>query len=241
MTTRITLSNRKSVTFAVGGIFGLVGVILLAIAAWTALSSHRLRRDGLRADGEVIELVRKRDSDGGTTWAPVFRFTTAEGKVIEVQSSLSSSPASHAVGEPVQVLYRADTPHAARIDSFFPMWGISLILGGMGVVFGGVALALAVAALRTRQRRRHLDRIAQTVQASLTAVDRISDDAGTRFRIRAQWLSPRDNTVHVFESEDLDFDPTAYIPANRPITVRIDPDDPGNHAMDIGFLPKRGS
>ncbi|PZO66125.1 MAG: hypothetical protein DI635_00370 [Pseudoxanthomonas suwonensis] len=67
MTTRIRLPNRESVTFAVGGIFGLVGVILLAIAAWTALSSHRLRRDGLRADGEVIELVRKRDSDGDTT------------------------------------------------------------------------------------------------------------------------------------------------------------------------------
>lgn len=239
MTTRITLPNRKSVTFAVGAILGLVGVILLAIAAWTALSSRHLRRDGLRADGEVIELVRKRDSDGDTTWAPVFRFATAEGQVIEVQSSLSSSPAAHAVGEPVQVLYHADAPHAARIDSFFPMWGISLILGCMGVVFCGVALALAVAALRTRRRRRHLDRVAQTVQASLTAVDRISNDDGTRFRIRAQWLSPRRHTVHVFESEDLDFDPTPYIPANQPILVRIDPDDPGNHAMDIGFLLKR--
>ena len=81
MTTRISLPNRKSVTFAVGGIFGLVGVMLLAIAAWTALSSHRLRRDGLRADGEVIELVRKRDSDADTTWAPVFRFATAEDQV----------------------------------------------------------------------------------------------------------------------------------------------------------------
>lgn len=240
MTTRITARNGGWSVFVVGIILGLLGVILLAVATWTALSSHRLQRDGLRADGEVIELVRKRDDDGDTTWAPVFRFTTADGKVIDVQSSISSAPASHAVGESVQVLYRADAPHAARIDSFFQLWGLSLIVGGLGVLFGSMTLGLAVAGLLAWRRRRHLDRVAQTVQASLTAVDRIHDDDGTHFRIRAQWLSPRDNTVHLFESEALDFDPTPYIRANQPITVRIDPDDPANHAMDIGFLPERG-
>lgn len=240
MTIRIAVGKDNAAGLAARIVFGLVGVVLLSVAVWMAASSYRLQRDGLRAPGEVIELVRRRDSDGDTTWAPVFRFTTAAGEVMEVQSSVSSAPASHAVGEAVQVLYRPQEPHAARIDGFFAMWGLALILGAMGAVFGAVSALLFLAAARSRRRMRHLDRVAQTVQATLTAVDRIRDEHGTRFRIRAQWLSPRDHTVHVFDSADLDFDPTPYIPANRPIAVRIDPDDPGNHAMDIGFLPKRG-
>lgn len=216
-----------------------IGVLLIGVAAWSLKNSLQLRRDGLRAPGEVIDLIRKQDSDGDITWAPLFRFTTASGREIDIVSSISSSPAAYDIGDTVTMLYDPDKPSRARVDGVLSLWGTAIIVGGLGLLFGGIGTGLLVTRVRAWRRARQLDRSAQVVQASLTTIDRIRDDDGSSFRIRAQWLSPHDNTMHVFESPDLPYNPERFLSPDQPIAVRIDPADPANHAMDLGFLPRQ--
>ena len=57
------------------------------------------------------------------------------------------------------------------------------------------------------------------------------------YRIVSHWQDPVSGNLHVFRSDDIWFDPSDYIDRDQ-ITVRIDPRDPKNYHVDIGFLPE---
>jgi len=57
------------------------------------------------------------------------------------------------------------------------------------------------------------------------------------FQIITQSLDPASDTVRIFESENIWFDPSEYIESET-IDVFIDPNDPEKYVMDISFLPK---
>jgi hypothetical protein len=134
-------------------VFGLVFLIvslgLLGVAGFFTLNTLRFLDRSVSVQGTITALVpvtrSGSDQDGGgsqITYAPEFSFTAADGRVFSVTSTFSSNPASFDVGDTVSVLYQPDHPDHARIDSFGQLWGISLIVGGIGAVFLAVALAV---------------------------------------------------------------------------------------------------
>jgi hypothetical protein len=127
-----------------------VGATVLGVLAlWNAVG---LYTDGLRAEGTVLEVrrtTRTEDetvtrSDGSeatrrverSSYAPVVRFTTTEGREIEFHGR-GGSETSLAEGDRVTVIYDPANPIRAHIATFLDFWLPSAAAFGVAFLFGG--------------------------------------------------------------------------------------------------------
>jgi hypothetical protein len=132
--------------------FAVIGVgaaVLGVVALWNAVG---LYTDGLRAEGTVLEVrrtVRTEDetvtrADGSevrrevqrSSYAPVVRFTTNEGREIEFHGR-GGSETSLAEGDRVTVIYDPANPIRASIATFLDLWLPSAAAFGVAFLFGG--------------------------------------------------------------------------------------------------------
>ena len=113
--------------------FTVIGVAMLfgAFASYNSTSAFIDR--ATETSGIVTELVYSRSSDS-TSYYPVVAFQDASGREIVFQSRAGSNPPSFRRGERISVLYEPSAPENAQINSFFSLWGMSLIVGGLGLV-----------------------------------------------------------------------------------------------------------
>ena len=111
--------------------------------------NRRFLAESLPASGVVIGL-HKRPGKSGSVYAPVVRFTAADGSPVEFTESVHSYPARFKVGERVDVLYHRERQGWARVSSPGPgaHWAesvaggsftallvlICLLMGAMGVI-----------------------------------------------------------------------------------------------------------
>ncbi|MCF7534112.1 DUF3592 domain-containing protein [Pseudomonas petrae] len=111
-------------------IFGLAGVVMLAIAGSMAYWRYEFLSQAQRAPGVVSKL-----NAGGSH--PEIEFTSADNQVISyAQGGMISG---YEVGQPVQVLYLAEDPKmTAVIEDQGALWGDSALIGLIGL---GCALA----------------------------------------------------------------------------------------------------
>ncbi len=82
--------------------------------------------------------------DHGTTFAPEYSFTTQEGRAYNGISSSGSNPPAYAVGETIRVRYDKAFPSNNKIDTFWSLWGFSILFalaGGFFAVLGQVMRA----------------------------------------------------------------------------------------------------
>jgi hypothetical protein len=110
----------------------LVGLVLMSIAYWQFQQTMKLLKNGEIAKARVLELVAVRDSDG-TSYRPLFRFTTKTNQVKQFEYDVSSSPPAWEVGEEADVIYNPDHPEQAKLMGY---WGL----------FIGAIVLIAVAA-----------------------------------------------------------------------------------------------
>jgi hypothetical protein len=116
-----------------------------------ALNTWLFLRRGTPTVGKIVDMVSKRDGQGGTLMsAPVFVFTAGDGRSYKVTSEVFSYPPEYVVGQDVAVLYEMGNPMRARLSSFMQLW---FVPSGFG--FAG-ALAVAVAYFILLYERRHL-------------------------------------------------------------------------------------
>jgi hypothetical protein len=131
-------------------IFLGVAVICLTIAGFSAYSAVQTISREQSTPGQVVDLVIRtsRDSQTGdvTEYSyPVVEFTPSGQRTLRVQLSEGASPPDHGVGDAVTILYDPQQPRNARIKSFSSdllMWILPGITFVVGIVFGGVALAV---------------------------------------------------------------------------------------------------
>ena len=117
----------------------LAGVLLFVIGLGIAggllrvnqQDQERLRGWG-RADGTVVELLKRRTAEGDVT-APFIAFTTPSGDRVSFTSTTKSTGAPLYINAPVKVLYRLDNPQEALIDTSSRRWTRNA-LGGVAAV-----------------------------------------------------------------------------------------------------------
>ena len=233
-----------------GYIFVAIGVVLLIIGGLVTWHTVEFKSKAESAEGTVIEM-QPRHSDGSTTYAPVVEFETAGGELVTYHSSSSSSPPAYDVGESVEVLYDPNDPSEAKINSFFNLWFLPLLLAGMGIVFGGIGGLVVVVMIRGTRRQEeeqakqreaaaHLVSHGRRVETSLQQVARntsYSRNGRNPYRIITEWHNPATSKMHIFESEDIWFDPEPHM-QDGPVMVLVDRDDPTNYELDLSFLPE---
>jgi hypothetical protein len=108
-------------------------------AAWRVHESQEAQR-GASAKGTVVEVREKVDARQRTTYVPVVRFRTGEGRDVQIVGSVGSGRKSWSVGEEIGVRYDHARPEDAVVDSFAERW---FAVGGLtllGLVFLYVGL-----------------------------------------------------------------------------------------------------
>ena len=124
-----------SLIFMVSGVLMFLGGLYLAYDAVTFTQRAE------EAVGEVIHVERhtSRDSDGdiSITYMPTFRYRDEAGATHEGQTSMSSSEWDFGIGEQVDILYDPNDPSSVRIDGFWSLYLVPIILVIFGLVFGG--------------------------------------------------------------------------------------------------------
>ncbi len=222
-------------------LFAVIGLGLLAGAIALTLNTRAFIATAKHAPGTVTELVPKRDKDdGSTTYTPVVMFEADSGASVSFASSFSSNPPSYVVGERVEVLYAPGNPNEARINGFGSLWFGSMILGGLGTVFSTIGFGIVVASRLRKRKRDWLMAYGTEVQADFQSVERntsLKVNGKSPWRIVAQWQNPESGRLHVFNSENLWFDPTKFV-TTRQLKVLLDPKNSKRYHLDISFLPQ---
>jgi hypothetical protein len=133
-------------------VFGLVGLVFLAVASFSIRSEIQFRTGAIRVPGIVVEMERTRGSKGETMYRPVFQFADLNDRVHKVTGSVASSPPAYDTGESVTVLYRPESPETAQLDSFMDAWFLPLVFGLLGSVFTSIGGGVLIYAIRHRRR-----------------------------------------------------------------------------------------
>lgn len=220
------------------GIFAVIGFLMLSAGGYFYLSGQAHEKNGIVATGQIIDLEISR-SDNGATYCPVVRFTDGQNDFV-FSSSFCSSEYENSAGDAIDVIYQPGNPGSAVIHSFSGMYGGAIILLCMGGIFAlAGAIPLVVMYLKGKSGRRLLQE-GMPVKAKITEVvlnSMISINGRSPYRIVAQTHDTTNNTVSLYYSENLAFNPEPYIDQEF-VTVFLDKKKPEKYYMDISFLPK---
>ncbi len=133
-----------STELIIGIVFSLVGMLLVAIAIFLFIRTRIFLSTAKQVKGTVVRMVYSHSSEGGGGYSPVYQFRTIEGQIIEAGDSMSSNPPMFHEGQVIDVLYDPANPQKARIKKWMSLYFVSVLLGGMGLVFGGVGVVMLV-------------------------------------------------------------------------------------------------
>lgn len=235
----------------VPALFSLIGLGLLVASVFVYLNTRNFINSSARAEGTVVAHAPGRSSDGDLTYAPVISFRTPEGQAVEFKSQTSSNSPYPAVGETVEVIYNPQRPSEAEINSFSSLWTLNIILAALGAgffVIGTTVFMVFRRAGHQEERAKKLgasqdERIRREGRRLMTKLDCVIRDTSAEvegrspYKIVTQWHDPQTNSVHVFESDEIWFNPEEFIKSER-IAVYVDPDDMEMYVMDTSFLPR---
>ncbi len=129
------------------------GVASLAVGCgfgvYTTIWLHR----STVTKGTIISLLPVSNRENNTTnYAPVFAFTAKDGQTYKVTSGVATNPPGFEIGQHVSVLYILAKPDSAKLDSFWQLWFVSIVVVGLGLFLTGVGYLL----LRHERKRQRI-------------------------------------------------------------------------------------
>jgi len=220
-------------------VFSFVGVAFLLGAVTSYKNTSDFLREVVPATGTVVDFVISRSSDS-ISYRPVIRFVSQDGQAVEFTSSVGSSRRTYSVNDTVEVLYPPFNVQEAKINRFFELWGAFMVMLIMGTVFLSIGVLIFLIARLRNRKKEYLQRHGVAVEAEIQSVDlneSISMNGKSPFMIVCHWLNPETRELHVFESENIWFDPSKYI-TNETVKVLLERGNPKKYHVDISFLPK---
>ena len=119
---------------ALSATFALIGGVMLISAGRRFTRQRAFVRNSAVTSGTIVALTENREPEE-ISYFPTVKFKTPAGREITFTSEMGSSVDAGRVGDAVAVRYQVDQPQVAAIDSFMSLWGLTLVLGVLGVVF----------------------------------------------------------------------------------------------------------
>ena len=137
--------NAQTVIRGGGCLLLLLGALLMVAPAGYTVLNNQFQASRIEVPGTVVSLrVNVQwDSDSNrdiTYYCPIVEYTTLDGQTFTFDSINCSSPAQHAVGDTVAVLYPPDDPGNGAMKNDILNW----ILAGFAWSVGGMGLCLSV-------------------------------------------------------------------------------------------------
>jgi len=121
-----------------------VGFLLFSMAVIMYVRIRLFIKTAQAVKGTVVEMVyrRKSTSNRGGGYLAIYQFRTIDGKKITAKDSLSRNPPQFQVGQEIDVLYNPENPHNARINKWLNLYFLPVLLGGLGLLFGGIGVLI---------------------------------------------------------------------------------------------------
>ena len=220
-------------------LFTGIGLAMLVGVFYINEDTRSFLSEATKTEGTVVHLILSY-SNNSRTYHPVVRFTDRNGKAIEFVSSTGSNPPGYSEGEKVEVLYLPAEPYKARLNSFFSLWGGSIIVGGLGGIFLLIGGGFFLAPMLKSRKNKYLKEQGSPIETEFQSVAfnaAVTINGRNPFQIITQWKNPSTSQIHVFKSDNLWYDPSDYI-QNKRIRVFIDRNNPKKYYVDLSFLPK---
>lgn len=225
------------------GIFLFIGLVFMVIAGFVASSSQEKVNTYIQVEGVVTDLEQSASSsDNSYTYYPIVEYTANDGNVYSFRSNVGSSPPSYEINEVVIVMHPPDQPQSGQINDFTSLWLFPIIFGSLGFIFFAVGLGGFIYQINSNKRKEFLLRNGQRLTANVTGViinRSITVNGRNPFKITCQRHETSSNIVQTFESENIWFDPSAFAPQGKEVTVYVDYTNPKKYYVDISFLPKQ--
>lgn len=225
----------------------VLGLVPLLIACILFPGKLRFTVNAEKTDGQVVSMSYVRDIrmigkpiSGGRTLRPVVAFKTYDGQEIKFVSSFSSNPPKYSPGDRVGVLYQAENPQNAEVDTFFAVWGVIFILFLIGSVIFGFALIILLVPYFAEKREAWFRVNGLPLSAEVSGIEcneNVAVLSSHPYVIKAVWNDPAAGEEYLFTSRKIWFDPNEFIKDGR-VTVFIDKSDRSKYCMDLSFLPK---
>ncbi|PSK93737.1 uncharacterized protein DUF3592 [Murinocardiopsis flavida] len=130
---------------AVIGLLGGVGALFLAMGGTTVYRVMALRSRGVRVPGRITGARISTSSEGGTSSAATFEFTTVEGRHVHTTQPVSSSSNRLRAGHAVTVAYDPGDPERAEVVE-----AVTQLAGGLAFAAAGAALLIGGAVALAR-------------------------------------------------------------------------------------------
>jgi hypothetical protein len=130
-------------TTVLSGLFAAIGGVMLVGAGRRFARRRTFVRHSAVTTGTIVRLTENREREE-ISYVPTVKFTTPSGREVTFDSEMGSSMDAGQVGDTVAVRYRPDQPHVAEINSFMSLWGLTVLLGVLGVVFTFVGVGILV-------------------------------------------------------------------------------------------------
>ena len=220
-------------------LFTFLGLAMLIGSFYINEDTRSFIAQATKTEGTVVQLILS-FSDHSRTYHPLVRFTDTNGKAIEFVSSTGSNPPGYSEGEKVEVLYLPAEPYKARLNSFFSLWGGSIIVGGLGTIFLLIGGGIFLAPKLKNRKNEYLKEQGSPIESEFQSVafnTTVSVNGRNPFQIITQWKNPSTSEIQIFKSDNLWYDPTEHI-QNKRIRVFIDRNNPKKYYVDLSFLPK---
>ena len=232
-------------------LFGTVGLVAFVAGCVWGYQRYVLYRDGVTAEGTVVENTRTRskDSDGNTSvsYYPIVEFTAQGGTRHRFTGSTGSSVADYEAGAKVSVRYDPQNPSKAQITDFTQFW-----LGPLGVgVFGFLFLAGGIGAFvlikgsdeafgpdfqrRMDQVELSLGKQGIRLEGRVDSVRRQSGRSGDEYVVVCRATLPDGISQQKFDAEPIFFNPGPWI-VGKSVEIYVDPRKKERYAVMLDPL-----
>lgn len=110
------------------------GIVMAVTGVWQAAEGIEFLDATARADGTIIALERESSTKGLPEDYPMVLFTAPEtDTTFRIKSRFGMWPSPFSIGEKVEVAYDPGNPAQARINSFWTIWFVPILIGAFGL------------------------------------------------------------------------------------------------------------
>lgn len=215
-----------------------MGLLVMAGGLFLYLQKKHFVAQAKTATGRVIHEQREY-STRGYLYSPTILYTSLDGKQHSFTAE-SSAAYAYQVGDQVEVYYEPGKPEETEIKSssqWVAAWGMS----GIGLLLVVIGVSYLVKAIKEEKLYQWLVLHGKKITTNIYSIrqdpsQRLKEGA-TPYVIYTQWRDPVTSQVHVFKSECMWYDPSAFVPAS--IDVLVDPYNYKRFHMDLSAVYKQ--
>lgn len=224
------------------GIFLAVGLGLLTGAYYSYTSTENFLKTSIATTGTVVENRYERGSSSNSSgsYYGYIKFKSVDGNDVTFRSSVGTNPPSFDVGEEVKLNYDPKDPQNAKINTFFQLWFLALLLGGMGSVFTLIPLGILCFKVSRKKRDAWLRENGDRVSAKYLGVEidsSLTVNGKNPYVIKSEWIDPVTNITHTFTSSHLWYNPEEHV-KHLQLPVYVDRNNRSKYCVDLSMLPK---